>query len=227
MVCLDEAQSSATGGYGIHSWPLPAQRIDPDRKDDDGADDDLLRECLDGEKIEPVDHESDHQHAEHGARHAALATKHASAANDYRTDRLQKDIAGAEQRLTGDHPSAHQKAGNGCAAAADQKDQYLDLIDLDAGHHGNGFAAPDRVNVTAKPCPRQNDMRGGDQQNRYEHRYWDRPYEAASEPKEIINVGLRQTENGRAAGIDHGETRSHVERTERHDERLDPRATDQ
>ena len=34
-------------------------------------------------------------------------------ADDHRADRLQQDVAGAEQRLAGDHPAAHQESGDG------------------------------------------------------------------------------------------------------------------
>ena len=45
--------------------------------------------------------------------------------------------------------------------------------------------------------------------------------------KKMIDVRLRQTEDGRAAGIDHGGARDHVKHAQRDNERLDPKATDQ
>src|SRR5690242_19699985 len=97
----------------------PTQRVDPHRQDDDGADDDLLGESVDGEKVEPIDHKGDDEDAEHRTQHPALAAEHAGAADNHRPDRLQKDIASAKQRLAGDHAATHEKAGDVRASAAD------------------------------------------------------------------------------------------------------------
>ena len=57
--------------------------------------------------------------------------------------------------------------------------------------------------------------------------YGQRSQKAAAEPEEPIDVGLRQTENGGAAGIDHGGAGDHVKHAERDNERLDLEAPDQ
>ena len=182
----------------------PMKRVEPNRKNDDGPYDDLLDECRYRQKIETIDHERDNEHAQRRAKHPSATAEYAGAADNDGPDRLKQKISGPQDRLTRDYASAEKEASNGREGAAHQIDKYLRPSDVDAGHQSDLLISADRVDRSPDRNPGQQQMadrdedRGDDEGDGY------RPYKAAAEPKEGIDVRLWQAEQRGAAGVDHG-----------------------
>ena len=140
---------------------------------------------------------------------------------------MKQKISCPQDRLTGDHAPAENKSSDRREGAAHKVDEDLCPSDVDAGHQSDLLVSANGVDRPADGRSGQHEMADCDEDRSNDEGYGQRSQKAAAEPEEPVDVRLRQTENGRAAGIDHGSAGDHVEHAEGDNERLDLKAPDQ